>query len=167
MMSASFSNYVDLADAERIELDLNGKEALLEDAEASVHSGWPEPTPLVRPMEPPAPFPSHALGPVLENAARGIEEIVQCPLSLAACSVRAAASPAAQAHVDVIHPATGHAIPTSLFILTVAESGERKSAADKEALAGFGRMKRSPSRNSSWTSWHTGMPRRHMKLRAH
>lgn len=96
---------------------------------------WPEPMPLVRPLPEPEPFPVEALGTVLENAARGITEIVQCPSAIAGSSVLAAASLAAQAHVDVAHPATGRTVPTSLFLLTIAESGERKSAADAEALA--------------------------------
>ncbi len=96
---------------------------------------WPEPMPLVRAAERPQPFPHHALGPVLENAALGIADIVQCPIDIAANSVLAAASLAAQPHVDVIHPATGRRVPVSLFVLTIAESGERKSAADAEALA--------------------------------
>jgi hypothetical protein len=96
---------------------------------------WPDPMPLVRPLGDPSPFPVEALGPVLENAAKGINDIVQCPLALAGNSVLAAASFAAQAHVNVIFPATGRSIPTSLFFLTVGESGERKSAADAEALA--------------------------------
>jgi hypothetical protein len=96
---------------------------------------WPEPMPLIRPLGDPAEFPVDALGPVLENAANGIQEVVQCPRAIGAASVLAAASLAAQAHVDVVFPATGRAVPTSLFMLTIAESGERKSAADHEALA--------------------------------
>jgi len=98
-------------------------------------ASWPEPMPLVRHLGEPAPFPVNVLGPVLENAALGINDIVQCPLGLAGNSVLAAASLAAQAHVNVVFPATGRPIPTSLFLLTVGESGERKSAADAEALA--------------------------------
>ena len=41
---------------------------------------------------------------------------------------------AVQAHADVEIPATGHVKPTSLFMISVAASGERKSAADGEAL---------------------------------
>jgi len=76
-----------------------------------------------------------ALGPVLENAARAIMDRVQCPDAIAAQSVLGSASLAAQAHADVSIPATGHARPLSLFLVTVAASGERKSAADGEALA--------------------------------
>lgn len=95
----------------------------------------PEPLPLRRALPPAEPFPLAALGPVLENAARAIMDRVQCPDAIAAQSVLGAASLAAQAHADVIIPATGHARPLSLFLVTVAASGERKSAADGEALA--------------------------------
>jgi hypothetical protein len=118
----------------------------LEEAENSIASSpmsagsvdqadWPEPMPLIRPMAAPAPFPVEALGPLLGNAASAISDIVQCPTAIAACSVLSVASLAAQAHVDVVHPATSRRLPTSLFLMTVAESGERKSAADHEALA--------------------------------
>jgi hypothetical protein len=118
----------------------------LEDAERRVPSEptsvddigletWPEPVPLIRLMAAPVPFPVEALGSLLCNAASGISDIVQCPPAIAACSVLAVASLAAQAQVDVVHPATSRRLPTSLFFMTVAESGERKSAADHEALA--------------------------------
>ena len=95
----------------------------------------PEPLLLRRALPPAEPFPLVALGPVLEGAARAIMDRVQCPDAIAAQSVLGAASLAAQAHADVIIPATGHARPLSLFLVTVAASGERKSAADGEALA--------------------------------
>lgn len=95
----------------------------------------PEPLPLRRALPPAEPFPLAALGTVLENAARAIMDRVQCPDAIAAQSVLGAASLAAQAHADVIIPATGHARPLSLFLVTVAASGERKSAADAEALS--------------------------------
>ena len=93
-----------------------------------------EPLPLRRALPPAEPFPLSALGPLLEGAARAIMDRVQCPDAIAAQSVLGAASLAAQAHADVIIPATGHARPLSLFLVTVAASGERKSAADREAL---------------------------------
>ena len=96
---------------------------------------WPEPMPLVRPLAKPEAYPVDALGVVLGNAAKGIADIVQCPLAIAGCSVLAVASLASQAHADVIHPATLRAVPISLYILTIAETGERKSAADSEALS--------------------------------
>jgi len=92
------------------------------------------PRPLFRPTPEGQPFPLAALGRVLEPAARAIVDIVQCPEGLAGQSVLAVASLAAQAHANVVIPATGQVKPTSLFMMTVAGSGERKSAADKEAL---------------------------------
>ena len=95
----------------------------------------PEPLPLRRALPPAEPFPLAALGPVLQSAAQAIMDRVQCPDAIAAQSVLGAASLAVQAHADVIIPATGHSRPLSLFLVTVAASGERKSAADGEALA--------------------------------
>jgi hypothetical protein len=95
----------------------------------------PEPFPLRRPLPPAEPFPLAALGPVLGGAALAIMDRIQCPDAIAGQSVLGAASLAAQGHADVIIPATGHARPLSLFLVTVAASGERKSAADGEALA--------------------------------
>lgn len=93
-----------------------------------------EPLPLRRALPPAEPFPLAALGPLLEGAARAIMDRVQCPDAIAAQSVLGAASLAAQGQAEVIIPATGHPRPLSLFLVTVAASGERKSAADSEAL---------------------------------
>ena len=91
-----------------------------------------QPTPLVRPLPPAAPYPLEALGAVLGPAARAIAEIVQVPAALAANTVLASAALAAQAHANV--QTLGGARPLSLYVLTVAESGDRKSAADAVAL---------------------------------
>ena len=92
------------------------------------------PRPLRRQPSPAEAFPINALGDVLGDAARAILDKVQCPDAIAAGSVLAAASLSVQAHAGVVLPATGRARPLSLFIVTVAASGERKSAADHEAL---------------------------------
>lgn len=91
------------------------------------------PRPLFRPLPPAAKYPVEALGDILAPAARAILDRVQCPDALAAQSVLAIASLAVQAHADVEIPATGHSRPVSLNMLTIAPSGERKSAADQEA----------------------------------
>ena len=83
--------------------------------------------------EAPGPFPFDALGPVLGPAARAVADAVQAPDSLAAGSVLAAAVVAAQPFADVLMP-HGKAAPLSLYIVTSASSGDRKSATD--ALAG-------------------------------
>jgi len=89
--------------------------------------------PLVRPVQPPAPYPIEALGPVIAPAARAIAELVQVPEALAGNSLLAAAALAAQTHANV--QTLGGARPLSLYVLTIAESGERKTTADNVAAA--------------------------------
>jgi Protein of unknown function (DUF3987)/Primase C terminal 2 (PriCT-2)/RepB DNA-primase from phage plasmid len=91
------------------------------------------PRPLIRELPPADPFPIDALGSVLGSAARAIHERVRCPVAICGQSVIAAANLAAQAHADVELP-TGHVRPISNFFVTIAETGERKTAADNEAL---------------------------------
>ena len=94
----------------------------------------PPPLPLRRDTAPPNPYPIKALGKVGSGAAEAIMDKVKCPDAIAGQSVLAAMALAVQAHVDVTHPATKDKNPSSLFIITVAASGERKSAADRIAL---------------------------------
>ena len=63
-----------------------------------------------------------------------IRDRTQAPDAVCAQSVLGAASLVAQARADVELP-TGEGRPLSLFLVTVAQSGERKSAADAFALA--------------------------------
>lgn len=92
-----------------------------------------QPEPLrARPM-PPEPYPVEALGTTLGKAALALHEVIKAPLALCCQSVLASASLAVQAHYDVITP-WGDRRPLSLFLLTVGESGERKSAVDDQVL---------------------------------
>ena len=91
------------------------------------------PEPLRAPLPPGEAYPVDALGAVLGGAARALHEVVKAPLALCCQSVLAAASLAAQAHFDVQLP-WGQRKPLSLFLLTVGESGERKSAVDDVVL---------------------------------
>lgn len=93
---------------------------------------YPEPLPLLPEMEKSAPYPLPALGDLIGDAVQAIVDAVQVPDALAAQSVLSAAAMAAQAHGNVQR--AGQQIPLSLFALTVAESGDRKSAADRLAL---------------------------------
>lgn len=95
------------------------------------------PRPLTRELSPAEPFPIDALGPLLGDAARAIIDRVQCPDAIAANAVLAAASLAVQAHADIELPSLHRRRPLSLFLVTVAGTGERKSAADHEAGAPF------------------------------
>lgn len=99
------------------------------------------PAPIDRPMPlfrllPPAPvYPVDALGPILAPAAKAIAEQAQCAIACAANSVLAVASLAAQGRANAILPiGQGKPTPLSIYLMTVLESGERKSTADSFAL---------------------------------
>jgi len=91
------------------------------------------PLPLVRKLPPPEPFPLECLGETMEPAARGIHDKTQAPIAMCGQSILAAATLAVQPHARVKLP-QGQISPTSSFFLTVAASGERKSAVDGYAL---------------------------------
>lgn len=91
-----------------------------------------EPEPLRRPLPKPQPYPVEALGPVLSGAVEAICSTIKCPPAVAAGSVLMMGSLATQGLADVRQD--GLLKPASLFLLTVAQSGERKSASDKVAL---------------------------------
>ncbi|MFG6178540.1 YfjI family protein [Halomonas sp. THAF12] len=91
------------------------------------------PLPLAE-RETPPDYPLEALGPVLGEAAERLAYHVQTPRGMAGQSVLAAAALAVQGHVDVARGPHGSG-PVSLFCMTVASSGERKSSLDRLALA--------------------------------
>lgn len=91
------------------------------------------PEPLRAMLPPAADYPVNALGEILGGAAKALHDSVKAPLALCCQSVLAAASLAAQAHFDVKLP-WGERKPLSLFLLTVGESGERKSGVDDVVL---------------------------------
>jgi hypothetical protein len=97
------------------------------------------PNPLKREVRPSAPYPVDALGPILAPAARAIANMVQVPLAIAGSSVLATVSLIASAHGNVSLP-SGLTRPISLYMMTVAESGDRKSTADQKAQNAFNRF---------------------------
>ena len=94
------------------------------------------PLPLRRPTPAPAPYPTGELPPVLRCAVEAIAERVRVPEAMAAGSVLSAAAFVTQAHVDVHLPGAEQRRPTSLYFLTIAESGDRKTTSDAEATVG-------------------------------
>ena len=90
------------------------------------------PLPLYRQIEAPQPFPMDALGPILGPAAQAMHRVIKAPDSICGQSVLAATSLATQAHANII--IDGRELPLSEFYVTGAESGDRKSATDREAL---------------------------------
>ena len=98
-------------------------------APAGDFEGWPEPQPLAAKVEP-EPYPLDALPDTIRAAVQEVRGFVKCPLPLVASSALSALSLAIQAHADVRRDEILSA-PVSLFLLTIADSGERKSQADK------------------------------------
>jgi hypothetical protein len=79
-------------------------------------------------------FPLWELGPRLATVARAVARMTSAPVGLAAMTVLATASLMAQQHIDVL---AFHSVrPVSLMTLTVAVSGERKTAVDDLLLKG-------------------------------
>ncbi len=92
----------------------------------------PEFRPLQRAVEAGAQYPVEALGGLLGPAARVLHEMVCAPLATCAQSVLGAAALVVQGHANVV--VDGRSIPLSLFLMTLADSGDRKSAIDRIAL---------------------------------
>lgn len=91
------------------------------------------PEPLFRDLSPPIDFPIEALGDVLSGALKAISKTIQAPVALIGQSLLAAASLAVQPFANIVIDGRRH--PLSLFAITIGQSGERKSAVDKNALA--------------------------------
>lgn len=89
---------------------------------------WPEPQPLVDCTKP-EPYPLDALPETVRHAVAEVQGFTKAPVALVASSSLAALSVATQALVDVkrADKLTG---PSSLFLLSIADSGERKSTCD-------------------------------------
>jgi len=85
------------------------------------------PQPLVWQVPPGAPYPVDALGP-FKPAVVSVKGKTQAPIALPAQSALAVASLGVQGFADV--ETLGGRRPTSLYLLTIAQSGERKSACD-------------------------------------
>jgi hypothetical protein len=99
-----------------------------------------QPEPLRRPTPPSEPYPVDELGPILGAAAKAIHAVIQAPQAVCGSSLLAAASLAVQGLAD-IH-IDGRVVPLTLWMLTIAESGERKSAVDAEAMRGAREVER-------------------------
>ena len=90
---------------------------------------WPKPVPLLGQIEREA-YPIDALPPVMRGAVEEVIDAVQAAPEMVASSALAIASLAAQSMADVSRSETLTG-PCSLYFLTVAESGDRKSTVDR------------------------------------
>lgn len=89
---------------------------------------WPEIQPLIAQTEAPA-YPLDALPDAVRCAVQEVADFVKAPTPLIATSALAALSLAIQAHIDV-ERSQKLCGPSGLFLLAIAESGERKSTCD-------------------------------------
>ncbi|PHN38268.1 YfjI family protein [Pseudomonas sp. ICMP 564] len=90
------------------------------------------PRPLIESNPVAQPYPVQALGGILGPAVERMAEVIGVPQALAAQSVLAASSLATQGHAGL--QLDGRNYPLSLYLITVAASGDRKTAADRCAL---------------------------------
>lgn len=119
-----------LADAERykdvnIDLIMSQQARPLEEPTAMV---WPEPEQIascVLSME----YPLEALPGIMRQAVKEVQDYAMAPVALVACSALASLSVAAQGLYDVQRD-VGLTGPIALYMIAIAESGERKSTLD-------------------------------------
>ena len=90
------------------------------------------PQPLLEYQQAPLPYPVEALGDLLGPAVERLAEVIGVPSAMAAQSVLASAALVSQGHANA--QLDGRTYPLSLYLLTVASSGDRKSAVDHLAL---------------------------------
>ena len=132
---ATFTEIVatdEVARRERAECDAiqAKREAFFTRASAAADDppAWPQPQPLTVRVGP-EPYPADALPPAIRAAVEEVQCYVQAPLPMVACSALAALSVAIQAHVDVQRDSRLSG-PVSLFVVVIADSGERKTTCD-------------------------------------
>lgn len=101
---------------------------------------WPDigqrqpPRPLLPDTAPANPYPVNALPPLMRDAARAIADHVMAPLALAGQSVIGAAVHLAQTRVNAPHIHSPDGMPCTLFLLTLLDSGGRKTGCRKLAF---------------------------------
>ena len=92
------------------------------------------PQPLLRKIAPGDPYPVAALGP-LRPAIEAVQGMTLAPIAIPAGSALAVASLAVMGHADV--ETLGGRRPVSLYVLTIAASGERKTSSDRPLISGL------------------------------
>lgn len=92
-----------------------------------------KPQPLRRDLRP-GEYPIAYLPPVIADAVREVQAYVQAPMAMVAACALSVVSAAVQTRFGVQRDAVLHG-PASLYIMTVAASGERKTAIDRLFMA--------------------------------
>lgn len=111
------------------------------------------PQPLLRPILPGAAYPKNALGP-LREAVEAVQGMTLAPLAVPAQSALAVASLAVQGFANAETLSGGFA-PPSLYALTIARSGERKSSCDAPLMAALREYEREQAKaqRDALTQW--------------
>ena len=150
-----------LAFSRRREVDRQAKEA------DSPILSWAAPRSLISKFEGLA-YPADALPPSIRAAVDEVQAFVKCPYPMVANSALSVLSLAGQAHVDAQRD-VGLEGPVSLFFLTVADSGERKTSVDKiflkaiwnylakQAEAAKPLLKKFMADHAAWTAQRDGI----------
>ena len=102
---------------------------------AVANGEWQQPQPLTAKIEP-EPYPLDALPDTIRAAVQEVQGFIQSPVPLVASSALGTLSVACQAHID-IKRADKLSGPSSLSLLSLADSGERKSTCDSFFTAGI------------------------------
>lgn len=102
--------------------------------QGAANTARPEPLPLMADVGRQEDYPVASMGPILSAATQATARHAFAPVSMAAQSILAGVSLAVQGHFNVELP-TGQVRPTTLHLVTVGESGDRKSTADDYAMA--------------------------------
>lgn len=97
-------------------------------ATAVADNEWPEPLPIESKIDP-SPYPLDALPDTIRLAVEEVLGFVKAPAPLVVSAALSALSMAVQSHADV-ERAVKLSGPSSTFMLTIADSGERKSTCD-------------------------------------
>lgn len=131
---------------------------------------WESPQPLIATIEP-IPYPIESLPPIMRDAVQEVGDFVQAPVPMVALSAMATLSIAAQGHVDV-QRASRLEGPCSLFMLAIADSGERKSTCDgffsqpikdyeqQQAIAAKPEVKKYEAELGAWEAKKSGIKER-------
>ena len=114
------------------------------------------PQPLVRETPTGAAYPVASLGP-LRDAVEAVQGMTQAPVAIPGASALAVASLAVQGFADV--ETLGGLRPLSLYALTIARSGERKSACDAPLMAALRNHEKEQAKTQceamqSWANAH-------------
>lgn len=111
------------------------------------------PQPLLRETAPGRNYPAEALGP-LRGAVEAVQGQTLAPLAIPAASALAVASLAVMGHADV--ETLGGTRPLSLYALTIAKSGERKSSCDAPLMSALRAFEKDEAlaQRIEMESWH-------------